>query len=240
MNIVDLFIFIILGLFVLMGMYKGFLSSCLNVLSYIGTFLVTLLIYPLAAKLMFLNDKLVKSFRFYAEGTEKLANLEQASLEVATLSSSEITQIVKDSVAKAAGGLRAPMDNMVMKNMARQSFRGEFTTVGEYFNETIVQYGVNMLCFILVFFVLKIFVNILLSMYDNSEAIPRLRQFDTVCGGAIGFFEGVLIFFIVFSIVPLIYNIMTIKPVEELLSSSAMCHLFIDGNLIPKIIRSVV
>lgn len=240
MNIVDLLIFFALGLFVLMGMYKGFVRSCMNICSYLVTFGVTLLVYPLAAKLMFLNDTLVKSFRFYAEGTEKLANLESGSLAVSSLSAEQISQIVKDSVAKAAGGLRPPMDSAVMKNLTRKSFEGTFSTVGEYFNETIVHYGINMICFILVFFIIKTIMNIILSTYDNSGSIPRLRQYDVLFGGAVGFFEGVLIFFVIFSIIPLVYNVMTIKPIEDMLTSSMMGNLFVGGNIIPGIIRSVV
>lgn len=240
MNLVDLFVFFVLAIFVLIGMYKGFVRSCMNVASYLVTFVVTLIIYPLASKLMFLNSGLVKNFRFYAEGTEKLANLEMSGVAVSSLSGEQISQIVRESVAKAAGGLRAPMDRAVLSNMNGLKFEGSFTTVGEYFNETIVHYGINLLCFILVFFIVKIILNIILSMYDNSESIPTLRQYDTVCGGAIGLIEGVLIFFILFSIIPLVYNIMTIKPIEEMLSSSMMGNLFIRGNIIPRIIRSVV
>lgn len=239
MNLVDLFIFFVLAMFVLVGMYKGFIRSCMNVLSYLISFILTFLTYPLFSKLLFLNDKLVKSFRFYAEGSEKLADLEMGSLEVASLSAEQITKIVSDSVAKASGGLRAPMDSAVLKNMLNTRLDG-FTTVSEYFNETIVQYGVNMLCFILVFFIFKIVINIAMSMYDHSGLIPKLRQYDALAGGVIGFVEGVLIFFIVFSIVPLIYNIMVITPVEELLNSSLMGNLFINGNLLPRLIRAVV
>lgn len=237
---VDLFVFFVLAIFVVVGMYKGFVRSCLNVGAYIFSFLVTMIIYPLVAKLMFLNGALVKNFRFYAEGTEKLANLEMSTLAVSSLSKEQITQIVEESVAKVAGGLRAPLDSAVMRNMNGLKFEGEFATVGEYFNETIVHYGINLLCFILVFFIIKIICNIILSMYENSGSIPALRQYDTLCGGAVGLIEGVLIFFVLFSIVPLVYNIMTIKPVEEMLSSSVMGNLFINGNIIPRLIRSVV
>lgn len=240
MNIVDLFIFLILGLFVLMGMYKGFVRSCMNICAYIFTFVLTLIIYPLIAKLMFLNSTLVKNFRFYAEGSEKLANLEQGALQVSSLSAGQISQIVRDSVAKASGGLRAPMDKAVMRNLTKVSFEKNFTNVGEYFNETIVHYGINMLCFILVFFIIKLVINIILSIYDNSNAIPRLKQYDVLFGGAVGFLEGVLIFFVLFSVVPLVYNIMTIKPIEDLISSSMMGNLFVGGNIIPNLIRSVV
>ncbi|MBQ9625175.1 MAG: CvpA family protein [Clostridia bacterium] len=240
MNIVDLFIFVILGVFVITGMYKGFVRSCMNILATVGTFIVTLIVYPLFAKLMFLSNSIVKNFRFYAEGTEKLAELECGNLLVSTLSQEQMAKIVSDSVAKQNTGLRPPMDSAVLKNLTSARFAGSFETVGEYFNETIVHYAINMVCFLLVFFLIKILVDTVLSMYDKSDKIPRLRQYDTVFGGVAGFIEGILIFFIIFSVVPLIYNLMTIKPIEDLLANSLMGNLFIGGNFIPKIIRSVV
>lgn len=239
MNILDLLIIFILALFLVAGMYKGFIASCYRVVSYVITFIVTLVIYPLFAKIIFTSDKLVKSFRFYAEGSEKLANIESASLKVADLSSEQISTLVRESVAKVKNGLRVPMDRAVVKNMSKQNFQ-QYTTVGEYINETIVHVAVNMIAFLILFFLIKMFFNIVLNVYESSTPFPVLRQYDVLFGGLVSLLEGVMMLFIVFSIVPLLMNVMTVKPLEDMLSSSLLGNFFVKSNFIPYLIRSRV
>ncbi len=240
MNLVDLVIFLILTLFVLMGMHKGTVKSAFNIISYIGSFLLTFLIYMPVAKLVSLNNTIIGSMRFYAEGYERLASLESSVLVVSELSPEQITQIVTDSVNKGPTGLRAPLDTKVLNNMQNLVFEGEFSTVGEYFNETIVHYGINIICFILVFIVIKLIFNLVLNIYTGSHPIPKLVKHDILVGGILGLVEGMLILALLFSLVPLFYNVMYIEPLEELLSSSLMGNLFSNVNIIPPLIRGVI
>ena len=240
MNFVDLILFSVIAIFMLIGMYKGFVKSTLRVISFLVSFIGSFILYPVFAKLIFLNEAFTKNFRFYAEGMEKLADLELANVNVASLTSEEMISIVNDSVAKTVGGLKAPLNTGVLKNMENLVFEGKFATVGEYFNETIVEYGINVLCFIVAFFLIKMVINIILNVCENSNHIPTLKQYDILAGGVMGIFEGVLILFICFSIVPLFLNIMSVQAIEELLSTSLLGNLFTKGNIIPRLIKYVI
>ena len=239
MNILDVFIIFILGLFLLAGMYRGFVSSLYKLVSYLLSLLLTFLLYPLFAKLLFFNNSIVKNFRFYAEGAEKLENISQAAIPVAELGESEMSQLIQQSLEKSSNGLRAPLDRMVFNNMRRGVFPSIFTA-GEYVNETLVAVAINLVAFLLIFFLLKLFFNTVINIYENALPFPVLRQYDTLSGGLIGLLEGILLLMVVFSVVPLLTSIMTVKPLEDILNTSLLGNFFVRLNFIPHLIRSKV
>lgn len=239
MNALDVIIIFILALFLLGGMYRGFLSSCYKLISYLASLLLTFLLYPLFAKLLFLNSALVNNFRFYAEGSEKLANIGQAALPVTELGKDQMREMMQASVGKASNGLRNPLDNMVLRNLQKSVFP-HVSTVGEYINETLVAVAINLICFILIFFLLKLFFNTIINIYENALPLPVLKQYDTLSGGLIGLLEGILILMVVFSVVPLITSVMTVKPIEDMIDGSLLGNFFVRLNVFPYLIRSKV
>ena len=239
MNILDVLIILVLTLFLLGGMYRGFVSSCYKLFSYLLSILLTFLTYPLFAKLLMMSEGITKNFRFYAEGAEKLATVSDASLKVADLSSAQMQELVQGSLQKASNGIRPPIDKLILGNMEKQVFP-HLTTVGEYFNETIVAVAINIIAFIIVFFILKLFFNMIINIYESAIPFPVLRQYDLLAGGLLGLLEGFLILMVLFSAVPLLTSIMTVKLLEEMLNNSLLGNFLVRINFIPHLIRSKV
>ena len=56
MNIVDYIIIAIIGVSVIMGMYRGFVSGVLNLISLLGALLIAYLTYPQLAEVLQGNE----------------------------------------------------------------------------------------------------------------------------------------------------------------------------------------
>lgn len=82
MNFLDIIIIVLIALYVLNGVYRGFIPSLLNLggffVSWIGAFIG----YPLLSGQLVQSD-LFSSLRFYMEGAEKIGDVELARMNTA-------------------------------------------------------------------------------------------------------------------------------------------------------------
>lgn len=239
MNIIDIIIVLILGVFLLVGLYRGFAVSALKFVSYFVTLILTFIIYPLVARLMFMSQGIVKNVRFYAEGAEKLATYESSMLKIAEIDSTMAQKLITDSMAKTTDGIKWPLDGIIRNNISTKAFP-ELTTVGEYFNESIVHFTINVLAFIIVFFIIKFAFTVFINILDHSISLPVLTMYDTAAGGGLAVINGVLILFVLFSIMPLVLNIIPVKFVQDLINNSLLGNLFFKGNFITGLIRGLI
>ena len=222
---IDLIIIGLLLLYFLTGMYRGFLPSLLNLggffLSWIGSFIG----YPLLAK-RFMASEFITSFQFYIEGAEKVNDYEAARRLVSSLSKTDISAIMDNAK------LPSFFSRAIESNLNKQVFSDMgLTTVGEYFNMSIFCLIINIISFMLIFFLLKCLFTLLTNAYSSSIRFPQLKRFDRVSGGGVTLLRGFFTMHIVFMLVPIAIALVP-SQIADILNSSVASSIFYSGSIL--------
>ena len=219
MNIMDILVMGLLLLYFLSGMYRGFLPSLLNLGGFFAAWVGSLLGYRLIAKRM-LASEFISSFQFYVEGAEKVNDYEAARLAVSSLSKADISSIMSNAK------LPSFFSRAIESNLKRQVFEDMgLTTAGEYFNMSIFCLILNIISFILLFFLLKCLFTLLTNAYSSSTALPQLKRFEYTCGGGVALLRGFFTMHILFMVIPIIIALFP-SQIAELLNSSIASRIF--------------
>ena len=233
MNIMDILVMGLLLLYFLSGMYRGFLPSLLNLGGFFAAWVGSLLGYRLIAKRM-LASEFISSFQFYVEGAEKVNDYEAARLAVSSLSKADISSIMSNAK------LPSFFSRAIESNLKRQVFEDMgLTTVCEYFNMSIFCLILNIISFILLFFLLKCLFTLLTNAYSSSTALPQLKRFEYTCGGGVALLRGFFTMHILFMVIPIIIALFP-SQIAELLNSSIASRIFYSGSILLPFIPAVV
>lgn len=197
---VDLAIIVVLVLCVLAGYYRGTIYAAVNVGVTLAAFLVSLLLIPAAAGIIKGSESLYHGMLYYFEGYEYVSatSVERVHDVVTNVSNETLSELIENA------DMPVPLDDAVRKNIRRTAYakRG-ISTLGDYFNQTIVDVVINILSFLLLFTVLRLLLALLLRMLDFSiEGMAVLNRFDPVFSCGIGFLHGVLLLYVLFMLVP--------------------------------------
>jgi len=150
-NFLDLGILLIFAFFLLAGWYRGFFCTLLSIGAYTLSCGLALILMPVASNLVKNNAKLYTMALYYAEGGELVRDVELSKTAISSLSSEQLSGIMESA------NLPLPMGSRISENIAREAFaKDSLTTLGEYFNQTIVNVFINILCVLLVFIVLRL------------------------------------------------------------------------------------
>ena len=234
MNAIDIVVIVIIGLCVLLGLYRGFIQSVLNLggslISVVGSFWL----FPKLSDILSANTGLTRLISTYTDSGSLLGDLGLSSMPVSSLSEQNIASIVE----RAA--LPAPIDTLLTHNLSQKVFSplGDLaTTVGDYVNQTILSVSINVLCFLLCFVICFLAVTILVNLIRAVFRFPVLKQLDSVAGGIFGLLRGLLICLVVFTLVPLVQSMVPLDIIEDLLAESTLAPVFMNGNLITAIMN---
>ena len=231
MNIVDWIIIAILGISVLFGLYRGFISSVLNMGGGLASFFGAFWLYPKLAGLIQGNESLRMTLAHYLEPGSGL-DLALSESPVAALGSSGIQQVL------GKVNLPAPLDAILRVNLEHNVFANlNITTVGEYVNQTVLQASINILCFVICFAACYVAVSILFSLIRAVFRFPVLKQLDSLAGGIFGLLRGLLICLVVFTLIPLVQTMIPLEMIDTLLTESTLASVFMNGNLITAIMN---
>jgi len=234
MNVIDLAIILVLGLGFLLGWYKGFLVTVLNIASYFIAWIIALFFYGSLSSFINAKTNLATTLLYYTAGAEKLSDMTVANTNVASLSADRITDIINTS------HLPLPIANMIKDNVLNQSFLSQgITTLSDYFNQTIINLSLNLISFIIIFLVVRIISMFVIGMLDNVFKLPVLKQADSLIGGAFGVLQGAVIVFIIFSIMPIAMSVLPLDNIYDLMQKSFLGHFFLNFNVIFGVLKSV-
>ena len=225
MNIVDIVIIAILGLSVLVGLYRGFISSVASMGSCLISLGLSFWLSPKLAAAIQNNPEILKTLVSYTDAATKIGDQTLASTSVASLTQGTIMDILNKV------SLPAPLNTLLQSNLENKVFGGT-ADVGSYVSQTIVGAILNVICFILCFVVLMLVLHFLLNFLKVVFKFPVLKQLNAIAGGALGLLRGVLLCFVAFAVLPLIQTIVPVTGVNDLVTQSALAPLFNSGNLI--------
>ena len=225
MNVVDIVIIAILGLSVLVGLYRGFISSVASVGGCLLSLGLSFWLSPKLAAAIQNNPEILKTLVSYTDAATKIGDQTLANTSVASLSQNMITEILNKV------SLPPPLNTLLQNNLEKQVF-GAAADVGSYVSQTIVGAILNVICFVLCFVVLLVVLHLILNFLKVVFRFPVLKQLNSIVGGALGLVRGALLCFVAFALLPLIQTMVPVTGINELVSQSALAPLFNSGNLI--------
>ena len=222
MNLIDLAAIAIIALFVLNGLYKGFLSTLLSIGAYFVSVIFGFLFMRPGAAFISGHKRLFNMMLYYTEGSEFIANPEYVRAELSSLSNTDINSIIESA------RLPYPMGREIARNIAKEAFAEQgITTLGDYFNQTIVCVFINILVFLLVFAAVRLILGFIINGADYADPFPVLRAHDGLLGGALGLVRGMLAMFLIFMLVPIVLTVLgQFDLITNMVDDSIMAGIF--------------
>ena len=214
MNIIDIGIIVILALGFILGWYKGFLVSALNLASYVVSWIVALSTYSSLATQIH-GTKLGSTLLYFAAGAEKLSDMSVANVPVESIGFERIEEILSTS------GIPSPIENMMLENIKNGAFQTlGITTLSDYFNQTLINLSLSLISFLIIFFAVKLACMFIIGLIDFVVKLPVLKQFDKLIGGVIGVLLGCVAVWVILSIVPIFMSVLPLEDVYTLIQDS--------------------
>ena len=227
MNWVTIVLFIIIGIGLLEGIYRGFLHSAVNLGAFFLSLLTSYLLYPVVSTAVKASKSIFGFLLYYTEGAEKIVSFEDTHLLINTLSPEKLNSIITTSA------LSPPFPTLIEQNVTTKAFAAEgLTTIGEYYNMTIVCAVLNILSFLLVFVAARIVYTFILGIVNYTVKFPELKQYDRITGALFGVSRGVLACFLVVTIVPVVLLVIPVDQISEYFTSSAVGMFFYQNNFL--------
>ena len=232
MNFVDVIILLILATTILGGLYRGFVSTLYNFAATILAWLLGMLVIPLIASSIKNNDQLFHMMLYYTEGAEYVAvtDVELTRTPVSKISSDTLRIVL------ANADMPRPMDQAVTRNIATEALSAQgITTLGDYFNQTIVCVAIHIISVLFVFLIARLLFSVVIrSIEAGYGGFPVLQRADSLIGAGLGLIHGVFLLFVLFLAVPIVLTVL--PKAYEFLSGSWLGEFFYQANfLIPLI-----
>ena len=234
LNAVDIIIVSVIALCTLFGLYRGFIQSVLNLASGLLAFVGSFLLFPKLADVLSSNTEITRLISTYTDSGILLGDLDLSSRAVSTLGETGVAAVVE----KAA--LPEPIGTLLRYNLQQQVFSplGDLATnVGDYVNQTILSVSINVLCFILCFVVCFVVATIVVNLLRAVFRFPVLKHLDWLAGGAFGLLLGVMLCFVIFTVLPLLESVVPLPEFRVLVDHSALAQVFENVNLIISIMN---
>ena len=219
----------VFALFVLSGIYKGFLATLLAIASYILSWLLALIFLSAGAGAIKGNASLYNQMLYYTEGSEYVGDVELAKTDISMISAAELSAILEDA------DLPYPMGKQIAKNMAKEAFAADgVRTLGDYFNQTIVCVFINIISFLCFFALFRALLAFLVNGVDYAWNLPQLRSGDKLLAGGLGLVRGILAVFLFFMLLPLALVILAGKFafLTEMVDGSLFANFFYRSNFL--------
>lgn len=232
MNTVDIIILAIIGLSVLIGLYRGFISSVASLGGCLLSLALSYWLNPQLVSWIQSNPEVMKTLMSYTDAATRIGDQTLAQTEVSALSTDMISNVL------SRVNLPAPLDTLLRTNLENQIFRSvNLTQVGDYVSQTIIGAVLHVIGFVICFVVCLVALHIVLNFLKVVFKFPVLKQLNAVAGGAFGLLRGILFCFVAFALLPLLQTIVPLEGISEMLSESSLAPIFNSDQLILSIMN---
>jgi hypothetical protein len=234
MNFIDIAILLVLAITILGGLYRGFVSTVLNIGATIASILFGRILIPLVSGMVKNSADLFQTMLYYTEGSEYVAitDIELTRAPIANISAEQLHTVLQNA------DMPLPMDRCVVKNIASEAFRSSgVTTLGDYFNQTIVCVVINILALLVLFAILRLVFGLLIRGAEfGRDGFKVLAHGDGIIGAGLGLLHGVLILFVLFLVAPVLLTVL--PKLYEFISESFFGEFFYKANFLLALIPS--
>ncbi len=228
MGIVDILILCFIAVYVVFGMYRGFVFSALSTVSCFVSFLAAYLLHPLLSWALS-GSKFMTMLTSYTEGAAKLnlVAVDQVYLPVKNLDAAAINELVDKS------SLVSPFDNLIKQNMVHQSLANKgVLTVGEYFNSTVANASLNILSMLLLFLLFRLLIGLFINATNTAHPFPVLKHYDGLLGALMGLARGAFICYMIVALLPIALSIMDSPTLTQTVMSFPLVRFFYASNFV--------
>ena len=199
---ITVLILVIIGLCTLAGYYRGIIYSAVSIGLTLLSFFLALLMIPVIATPVRESRELYGSLLYYAEGFEYVSetSVEMIHDPAAAIEPETLKEVIDNA------NMPLPLGRAISKNIRTLAYekRG-ITTLGDYFNQTIVDVMVNLLSLLFLFVCFRVFFGFVLRMIDyGRRGLPVLKRFDPLFSCGIGFLHGVILLYVFFLCAPVL------------------------------------
>jgi len=226
MNWSDFVVIGIIGVFALIGLFKGFIMSVYRLVSYVACLFLSIKLAPVLAGL------LEKTPLF---GTIKGAivnNLEVWSRNA--LSSPQITEAGAQGAEQMLGAIPLPeiFRSSVLSSLPPPSEILDVTSILEAVGHRLTGLIISVLSLIIVFIILKFVFIIIGRLLRGIAQLPVFKQVNKIGGLIMGAFQGILAVYILFAVLTLFNSNPGFAPVFNGIESSLIASGFYRNNFI--------
>lgn len=237
MNLLDLALIFVILISVLLGAYRGFVVSALKTASFFVSWILAYLLHPLLSWAMS-GQGMMQTLINYTEGAAKLpfdTPLAMVTTPITQVDAATLNDLVSNS------SLVSPFGNLVKSNIASQAFASQgLSTVGDYFNYTVAYATLNIITFLILFFVFRIICGVIINATDATHKFPVLRYNDVLAGALTGLLRGVFACYIIMAVAPIALTILNVPVVTDYVLSAPLAGFFYKSNFILLLMRGKV
>ncbi|MBQ6347729.1 MAG: CvpA family protein [Clostridia bacterium] len=221
LNLLDITIIVILAFYLISGMYRGFITSLLTTIGFVGAWFGAQQLYPRVAQLALSNQTLMAVLNQYLEPETFFESHTQAVSTVSEVIAGGESAI-QSAVASVSNKL-AVISKAFEANIRAQMFqRLGINTLADYLDQTIWQAVFNVLAFLLCFIALYVLVCLVVNLLDHVISFPMVRGFDWLLGGLFGLARGLVVVVLVLCLVPAIVQIVSPEFADSLRTGSVL------------------
>ena len=233
MNTIDIVILAILGISILVGMYRGFVASVASLGGSLLSLGLSFWLNPRLVAWVQSNPDLVRTLTSYTDAGIRLGDQTLAQQSVAGLSGSAIAEILSKV------NLPGPLNALLQNNLTNQVFASAgLNQVGEYVSRTITGAVTNVICFVICFLICFLVLHLVLGFLKAVFRFPVLKQLNSLVGGIFGLLRGALLCFVAFALLPLVQTVLPVGEISEMVASSTLAPLFNSDQLILSIMNN--
>lgn len=237
MNIIDIIILAILGLSLVSGMYKGFITSTLALLGFCGSWIASLASYQYLVNAISSNEGLMKFLSGLVGAADLFKTGALADIQVNVASAADIQQAISE--------VNIPLiSDIFRENVLGKVFANDgLSTIGEYLTQTLLTTALNVFSFILMFVVIYAAVLLVVNMLNNVFRFPVLKHLDWILGGAFGLVRGAVIVMLIFAVVPTLSSAlasMDIMLLTDLINDSSIGKMLSESNFVTNMLQSLL
>ena len=208
LNLLDLTIIAILAFYLISGMYRGFITSLLGTLGFVGAWFGAQQLYPRVANLALSNQSLMAVLNQYLEPETFFASHAQAATTVSEVISGGESAI-QNAIAPVTSKLSV-ISKAFEANVRAQMFQNlGINTLSDYLDQTIWQAVFNVAAFVLCFIALYVLSCLVVNLLDHVISFPLVRGFDWLLGGLFGLARGLVIVVLVLCLLPAVVEIVS-------------------------------
>ena len=232
---VDLVILLILAIALLAGYYRGVVYSAISLGLSILSFGLALLLCTSLSGAFQKQQNLYEMMLYYFEGYEYI---NETSVELVHVSASQVEEKELAVVVKNAN-MPIPFGQAVTKNVKNRVYeaRGIYS-LGDYFNQTIVDTVLNILSLLLLFLIFRLLLGFVLRLVDfGADGLPHLKRFDVLISCGIGLLHGIFLVFVLFMVVPIL--LVVVPRLSVFLENSLLGEFLYKGNLLLRMVPTV-
>ena len=235
MNIIDILVLIVIGVSVIYGMYRAFISGVLSLAALIGAAALAFMTSGDLAAWLKGNETLVETLMYYTDAGSRVSNLDLSLMSVSQVSSGALGQILQSANLPAA--FESAFITAV--ETASASVTAGAMTIAELLSQTIVSVSISILSFLICFFLAYIAATFVIHLIQYVFELPVLRHLDALIGGVFGLVRGVLLVFILFALIPIVLAVAPVEMIEEMIAASKLAPMF-DSQLILSILHNAI